>query len=82
MSFLGTKEDAKRYANEAVHVIDGETSTSPVRDGGSDVGGAPVATNIGGTVDFTQSRTRTGIMDHPVGTNVRQYGQRNKTSYK
>jgi hypothetical protein len=82
MSYLGRIEDAKREAEHAVHVIDGESTTSPVRDGGSDVGGAPVATNIGGTTEFTQTRTRTGIMDHPVGTNVRQYGQKNKTSYK
>ena len=83
MSFLGTKEDAKRYANEATVVIDGETTTSPVRDGGGmDVGGAPVATGIGGTVEFTQARTRTGIMDHPVGTVVRQYGQAHKVNPK
>lgn len=63
MSFLGSKEDARRYANEAVHVIDGETSTSPVRDGGSDVGGAPIATGVP-NAEFSQSRTRTGIQDH------------------
>jgi len=40
MSFLGTHDDAIKYANKAVHVIDGEDSTSPVRDGGSDTGGA------------------------------------------
>jgi hypothetical protein len=82
MSYFGRIEDAKREADHAVHVIDGEVSTSPIRDGGSDVGGAPVATNIGGTAEFTQARTRTGIMDHPVGTNVRQYGQKNATKYK
>jgi hypothetical protein len=83
MSYLGRIEDAKREGEHAVHVIDGESSTSPVRDGGADVGGAPVATTIGGgPTEFTQSRTRTGVQDHPVGTNVRQYGQKNKTSYK
>lgn len=83
MSYFGRIEDAKRESEHAVHVIDGETTTSPIRDGGSDVGGAPVATNIGGgSVEFTQSRTRTGIQDHPVGTMVRQYGQVKKTSYK
>lgn len=83
MSYLGRIEDAVREGNHAVHVIDGETTTSPVRDGGMDVGGAPVATNMGGgSTEFTQMRTRTGIQDHPVGTMVRQYGQKNKTSYK
>ena len=84
MSYLGRVEDAKREGTNATHVIDGETTTSPVRDGGDmDVGGAPVATNIGGgPTEFTQSRTRTGIQDHPVGTDVRQYGQVNKTKYK
>ena len=47
-----------------------------------DLGGAPVATNIGGgPVEFTQARSRTGIQDHPVGTVVRQYGQKKTTSY-
>ena len=83
MSFSLGLDKAKEYGEKAVHVIDGETSTSPVRDGGTDVGGAPVATNIGGgPTEFTQSRTRTGIQDHPVGTMVRQYGQAKKTSYK
>jgi hypothetical protein len=40
MSFFGTKQDAIKLSNEACHVIDGEDSTSPVRDGGSDSGGA------------------------------------------
>jgi hypothetical protein len=83
MSYLGRIEDAKREAEHAVHVIDGEATTSPVRDGGTDVGGAPVATTIGGgPTEFTQARTRTGIQDHPVGKMVRQYGQKNPTSYK
>jgi len=83
MSFHGSKEEAKRYANEATVIIDGETSTSPVRDGGTlDVGGAPVATTIGGgPTEFTQARTRTGIMDTQK-TLRRQYGQDHKTSYK
>lgn len=83
MSYFGGIEDAKREGEHAVHVIDGESTTSPVRDGGTDVGGAPVATSMGGgSTEFTQARTRTGIQDHPVGSMVRQYGQRNKTSYK
>lgn len=80
MSFLGTKEDARRYANEATHVIDGETTTSPVRDGGSDVGGAPIATNVP-NAEFSQSRTRTGIQDH-TKTMRRKYGQEHDVSPK
>lgn len=82
MSFFGNHDDAKNWANKATTILDGETSTSPVRDGGSDVGGAPIATGMGGTTEFTQARTRTGIMDHPVGNMVRQYGQAHKTSPK
>lgn len=83
MSYFGRLEDAKREARQVAIMIDGEDWTSPVRDGGTlDVGGAPIATTIGGgPTEFTQTRTRTGIMDHPVGTVVRQYGQRNKTNY-
>lgn len=77
MSFLGSKEDAKKYGNEATLVIDGETKTSPVRDGGTEAGGAP----IGGTLEFTQTRTRTGIHDTQK-TVRRQYGQDKATSYK
>jgi hypothetical protein len=48
-----------------------------------DVGGAPVANSMGGgATEFTQARTRTGIQDKPVGSVVRQYGQKNPTSYK
>lgn len=84
MSFFGNHDDAKKWARENAHMIDGEDWTSPVRDGGSmDVGGAPVATSIGGgPVEFTQARSRTGIQDFPVGSVVRQYGQRRKTSYR
>jgi hypothetical protein len=76
MSYLGRREDAKREGEFATKVIDGETTTSPVRDGGTEAGGAP----MGGTTEFTQSRTRTGIQDH-VKTPRRQYGQDKKTSY-
>jgi hypothetical protein len=83
MSFCRSHEDAHKYGTDATKVIDGELTTSPVRDGGSmDVGGAPIANAMGGTTEFTQSRTRTGIMDHPVGQNVRQYGQAHKVSPK
>jgi len=61
MSFLGSKEDAKKYGKEATMVIDADSPTSPVGSGGgTDVGGAP----MGGTTEFTQARTRTGIGDH------------------
>jgi hypothetical protein len=72
MSFFGTKEDAKNYANQATKIIDEESTTSPVRDGGSDVGGAPIATNVP-NAEFSQSRTRTGIQDH-TKTMRRSYG--------
>lgn len=80
MSYFGRIEDAKREGEHAVHVIDGESTTSPVRDGGdTDVGGAPIANSLGGgATEFTQARTRTGIQDHPVGNVVRQYGQVHK----
>jgi hypothetical protein len=83
MSYPGSLADAERDGKAATKIIDGEVTTSPIRDGGSDVGGAPIADNIGGgPKEFTQSRTRTGIHDHPVGTNVRQYGQAHKTTPK
>ena len=83
MSYFGRIEDAKREGEHAVHVIDGESTTSPVRDGGMDVGGAPIANSMGGgATEFTQARTRTGIQDHPVGSVVRQYGQKNKAPLK
>jgi hypothetical protein len=83
MSYLGRVEDAKREGTNATVIIDGETTTSPIRDGGSDVGGAPIANNMGGgSKEFTQARTRTGIQDHPVGTMVRQYGQKHVSEPK
>ena len=85
MSYLGRKEDAIREGEGATVILDGEMTTSPVRDGGMglDVGGAPVANNMGGgSTEFTQARTRTGIQDKPVGSVVRQYGQKNPTTYK
>jgi hypothetical protein len=83
MSFALGLDKAKEYGMKATVIIDGETTTSPIRDGGMDVGGAPIATNLGGgATEFTQARTRTGIHDHPVGSVVRQYGQQKKTSYK
>ena len=77
MSYLGRIEDAKREGNHATKVIDGETTTSPVRDGGTEAGGAP----MGGTTEFSQSRTRTGIHDTQKSVR-RQYGQDHKVSPK
>jgi hypothetical protein len=55
MSFLGTKADAKKYAEEADMQIDSLSTTSPVRDGGSSAGMAPME----GKSEFTKERTRT-----------------------
>lgn len=55
MSFLGTKADAKKYAEEADVQIDSLMTTSPVRDGGSSAGMAPMQ----GPSEFTKERTRT-----------------------
>ena len=61
MSFFGSHEEAKKWARENAKVIDDLDSSSPIRDGGDSTGnGAPP---IGGTVEFTQTRTRTGIHD-------------------
>jgi phage-related tail fiber protein len=83
MSFLGSHEEAKSLGRKFAHVIDDLDGTSPIRDGGSDVGGAPIATSMGGgSTEFTQSRTRTGIQNHEVGTVVRQYGQKHVSKPK
>jgi hypothetical protein len=85
MSYFGGREDAIREGEAATKVLDDELTTSPVRDGGGsmDVGGAPIANNMGGGhTEFSQDRTRTGIQDHEVGKVVRQYGQQKKTAYK
>ena len=56
MSFLGTKSDAKKYAEEADMQIDSLMTTSPVRDGGGmEAGAAPMS----GKSEFTNERTRT-----------------------
>jgi hypothetical protein len=59
MSFLGSKEDAKKWAEQADMQIDSLMTTSPVRDGGTEAGAAPMT----GTSEFTQARTRPGIHD-------------------
>jgi len=56
MSYFGTREQAKSDAKEADMQIDSLDTTSPVRDGSSEAGGAP----MGGPKEFSQSRTRTG----------------------
>ena len=56
MSFLGSKEDAKKYAMEADVQLDDLTTTSPVGKGGSmEAGAAPLS----GKSEFTNERTRT-----------------------
>jgi len=65
MSFCGTFDDAKNYAKRADMQIDGlETSnTSPVRDGSTEPGGAPMS----GRKEFTPERTRIGGASNPGG---------------
>jgi len=56
MSFLGSKEDAKRYAQEADKQLDDLSTTSPVGKGGSmEAGAAPMS----GKSEFSNERTRT-----------------------
>ena len=55
MSFFGSKEDAKKYAKEADVQLDDLATTSPVRDGGMEAGGAPMS----GKSEFSNERTRT-----------------------
>lgn len=55
MSFLGSKEDAKKYAMEADVQLDDLSKTSPVRDGGTEAGAAPMS----GKSEFSNERTRT-----------------------
>jgi len=56
MSYFGTREQAKSDSKAADMQIDSLDTTSPVRDGSSEAGGAP----MGGPKEFSQSRTRTG----------------------
>jgi hypothetical protein len=55
MSFFGSKEDAKKFAKEADVQLDDLATTSPVRDGGTEAGGAPLS----GKSEFSNERTRT-----------------------
>jgi hypothetical protein len=65
MSFLGSLDDAKANAKKADMQIDGlETSnTSPVRDGSTEVGGAPLS----GKKEFSTERTRPGDLGQGGG---------------
>jgi hypothetical protein len=68
MSFFGNKEEAKKWAQEADHQIDDLMTTSPVRDGGTEAGGAPME----GRSEFTTDRTRHGWKGNQ-GLNRREY---------
>jgi len=55
MSFLGTKEDARKYAMEADKQLDDLMTTSPVgKGGGMEAGAAPMS----GKSEFSNERTR------------------------
>jgi hypothetical protein len=54
MSYFGTREDAKKDAQAGDMQIDDLMTTSPVRDGGTEAGAAPMS----GTTEFTTERTR------------------------
>jgi hypothetical protein len=56
MSYFGTREDAKKDAQAGDMQIDDLMTTSPVRDGGTEAGGAPMQ----GKSEFTTERTRHG----------------------
>jgi hypothetical protein len=77
MSFLGSKEEARKYAMEADKQIDDLMTSSPVRDGSTEAGAAP----MGGTTEFTQTRTRTGIHDTQKSVR-RSYGLDNPATPK
>lgn len=47
-------ENAKAWGTAASVTPDRDRPTSPIRDGGSDAGGAPMS----GTTEFTHARTR------------------------
>jgi hypothetical protein len=54
MSFFGNKEEARKWAMEADKQIDDLMTTSPVRDGSAEAGGAPME----GKSEFSKDRTR------------------------
>jgi hypothetical protein len=54
MSFFGDKAEAKKWAEEGDMQIDNLMTTSPVRDGGTEAGAAPMS----GKTEFTTERTR------------------------
>jgi hypothetical protein len=55
MSYFGTREQAKADAKAADMQLDDLSTTSPVRDGGTEAGGAPMS----GKSEFSNERTRT-----------------------
>jgi hypothetical protein len=63
MSYFGTKADAKKDAEAADMQIDSLMTTSPVRDGGSSAGAAPME----GKGEFTKERTRTRFVGNQGG---------------
>jgi hypothetical protein len=71
MSYLGTREQAKSDALAADLQIDGlsPSSTSPVRDGGSSAGMAPMS----GESTFTKSRTRPPFVGNSGSTVRREF---------
>ena len=77
MSYFGTREQAKKDAEAGDMQIDNLMTTSPVRDGSTEAGAAP----MGGTTEFTQTRTRTGIHDTQKSVR-RSYGLDNPATPK
>lgn len=64
MSFLGSKEDARKYAMEADKQLDDLMTSSPVgAGGGTDAGGAPMS----GKSEFSNERTRTKFVGNQGG---------------
>jgi len=56
MSYFGNREQCRKDSKAADMQLDSLDTTSPVRDGGSSAGMAP----MGGPHEFSQERTRTG----------------------
>jgi len=81
MSFFGSKEDAIKYANQATHIIDGEDSTSPIRDGSSTVEAGGVSFDHG-TAHFDNKEQHGRPIANQGSSLRRQYGQEHKVSPK
>jgi hypothetical protein len=63
MSYFGSREQAKKDAEAADMQIDSLMTTSPVRDGGTEAGGAPMQ----GKSEFSTERTRHGWVGNQSG---------------